>query len=366
MPDLTFVLPYWMYWLGLFALPLVAMYMVRRQQSRPPSMASSLPVAYMLWLTGGFAGLHRFYVRSYWGLVYIPIFIVILYANFRERLALDGASEARRNLSGAEIAADRAQAALDKGTAGAAETLGQAQDAVMTAQQAMAAAAEHLDNWYTLAFWLFIAIAALMAIDAILLPRLVRACRAREGEQTMPPDLIPAAELVPADGSRYPRFVRAIDAVNLSVGHFITFWTVIAVFAYYYEVIARYVFNSPTNWVHESMFLMFGMQYLLAGGYALRVDAHVRVDVIYVMLSRRAQAIVDIVTSISFFIFVGVLLWTGTEFALRAIRVMEVSFTEWAIQYWPVKSTIAIGAFLLLLQGLSKLVKDIYALAGRT
>jgi TRAP-type mannitol/chloroaromatic compound transport system permease small subunit len=113
------------------------------------------------------------------------------------------------------------------------------------------------------------------------------------------------------------------------------------------------------------MFLMFGMQYLLAGGYALRVDAHVRVDVIYGMLSRRTQAILDIVTSVAFFIFTGVLFWTGTVFALRAIRVWEVSFTEWAIQYWPVKSTIAVGALLLLLQGLSKLTKDIYALAGK-
>ena len=39
-------------------------------------------------------------------------------------------------------------------------------------------------------------------------------------------------------------------------------------FGYYYEVIARFVFNSPTNWVHESMFLMYGMQYMLAGAYA--------------------------------------------------------------------------------------------------
>jgi TRAP-type mannitol/chloroaromatic compound transport system permease small subunit len=71
------------------------------------------------------------------------------------------------------------------------------------------------------------------------------------------------------------------------------------------------------------MFLMFGMQYLLAGGYALRVDAHVRVDVIYSMLPRRTQAITDVVTSVAFFIFTGVLFWTGVEFARRAIRAMD-------------------------------------------
>ena len=49
------------------------------------------------------------------------------------------------------------------------------------------------------------------------------------------------------------------------------YWSIVAVFVYYYEVISRYVFNSPTNWAHESMFLMFGMQYLIAGGFVLAI-----------------------------------------------------------------------------------------------
>jgi TRAP-type mannitol/chloroaromatic compound transport system permease small subunit len=328
-------------------------------------MVTSLPIAYLLWLTGGFVGLHRFYVRSYWGILYVPVFVGILYANFQERLALDGVSEARRDLRGATVAMNRAQAALDKGTAGAADALNQAQDALKATQATMDAAAERLDNWHTFAFSLAVVIGVLLLIDAFLLPRLVRVRRAREPALPIPPDLIPPAEAAPAIGRRYPLFVTAIDALNLEIGHFIAYWSVIAVFVYYYEVIARYVFNSPTNWAHESMFLMFGMQYMLAGGYALRVDAHVRVDVIYATLSRRTQAILDLITSIAFFIFTGVLLSTGVVFGLRAIRVMEVSFTEWGIQYWPVKSTIAVGAFLLVIQGISKLTKDVYALAGR-
>ncbi len=93
----------------------------------------------------------------------------------------------------------------------------------------------------------------------------------------------------------------------------------IAVFVYYYEVMARYVFNSPTNWVHESMFLMFGMQYMLSGAFAYKEDQHVRVDVLYAKLSTRGKAIGDIVTSVFFFIFIGTMLWTGGRFALDAI-----------------------------------------------
>jgi TRAP-type mannitol/chloroaromatic compound transport system permease small subunit len=74
---------------------------------------------------------------------------------------------------------------------------------------------------------------------------------------------------------------------------------------------------------------------------------------------------VDILTSVFFFLFCGALLWTGWVFTMDSIEVWEVSFTEWAIQYWPVKSTMAIGALLILLQGLSKLAKDIRILAGK-
>ena len=140
---------------------------------------------------------------------------------------------------------------------------------------------------------------------------------------------------------------------------------VIAVFAYYYEVVARFVFNSPTNWVHESMFLMFGMQYMISGAYAYREDQHVRVDVFYSKFSRRGKAIADIVSSVFFFIFTITMLWTGWRFAADAVANGESSFTEWGIQYWPVKLALPIGAALIILQGVSKLIKDILILTRK-
>jgi TRAP-type mannitol/chloroaromatic compound transport system permease small subunit len=124
-------------------------------------------------------------------------------------------------------------------------------------------------------------------------------------------------------------------------------------------VLARFVFNSPTNWVHESMFLMFGMQYMISGAYAYREDQHVRVDVIYSKFSPRGKAIADIITSVFFFIFTLTMAWTGWRFAADAVGNHETSFTEWGIQYWPVKLTLPLGAALIALQGVSKLIKDI-------
>ena len=114
------------------------------------------------------------------------------------------------------------------------------------------------------------------------------------------------------------------------------------------------------------MFLMYGMQYMLAGAFAYQCDQHVRVDVLYVKLSPRGRAIADIFTSVFFFIFVGTLFWTSGRFAIDSINPGgngEVSFTEWGVQYWPVKLMMPIGAALLFLQGVAKLTKDIVFVA---
>jgi TRAP-type mannitol/chloroaromatic compound transport system permease small subunit len=158
--------------------------------------------------------------------------------------------------------------------------------------------------------------------------------------------------------------VRAIDAFVRVSGELVAYWALLAVFAYYFEVIGRYVFNSPTNWVHESTFLMFGMQYMIAGAYAYRGESHVRVDLLYTHLPVRAKAMCDVVGSVFVFLFVAVMIWTGWTFASQAVAMGEVSFTEWGIQYWPVKLMIPIGAILLLLQALARLIRDIHLLAS--
>ena len=66
-----------------------------------------------------------------------------------------------------------------------------------------------------------------------------------------------------------------------------------------------------------------------------------------------------------FFIFIGTLLVTGWRFAADAVNFGEHSFTEWGIQYWPVKLTMPIGAALLLLQGVAKLIKDVLLVTRR-
>jgi TRAP-type mannitol/chloroaromatic compound transport system permease small subunit len=371
MPQLTFILPPWLYWTGLLIFPLIAMYFVARQRRKPKPPGPSLFVAYLFWLTAGFLGTHRFYLRSMWGFVFIPIFLGVLYANSVTRDVRDDDSRTFAALQHANTVLGKQ--APDAGAS--AEDLAD----YKTHQADVRKAQAEYDQYHGIyedsikhgrwAAWLLF---AALLIDAALLPGLVRRRRAVELANPSAEIAHPEAPVMPAIGTgedptmnMHTPFTDLVEWVNVRVGEYVSYWAVIAVFVYYYEVLARYVFNSPTNWVHESMFLMFGMQYLLCGAYAYKEDQHVRVDVLYSKLSTRNKAICDIATSVFFFIFIGTMLWTGTRFAMDAIKVDEHSFTEWAIQYWPIKLAIPVGAALMLLQGIVKLLKDILIVSNR-
>ena len=369
MPGLNFVLPHWLYWGTLGVFPLIAMYLVARQKRRGVPEGPSLFVGYLFWLCSGFLGLHRFYLRNAWGFIFIPVFLAILYTTGQIRDAREDVSRTRSELESAHHNVSRAE--LPPGvevTAAARERLSKTQAEETAAKAEFGKAASELDWREKVSRGVALLMAALLLIDAALLPGLVRRTRERAAqslEALAPaiPDIVPMGTREDPTLGLHTRVTDVLEWLNVRTGEFVAYWAVISVFVYYYEVIARYVFNSPTNWVHESMFLMFGMQYMLAGAYAYHEDQHVRVDIFYAKFSPRGKAIADIITSIFFFIFIGTMLVTGYRFAADAIGLGEVSFTEWAVQYWPVKLMIPVGAALLLLQGISKLIKDVMVVA---
>ncbi len=371
MPDLNFILPHWLSWGTLLIFPAVAMFMIARQKRRGAPRRASLFIAYLFWITAGLWGLHRFYLRSLWGAVYLVLMVGVLYCN-------DVIRDRREDVSRTNSAYEHIHHTVERMRPNpgvelppeAAQRLRNSEAELTKTKHDLDVATGELGYWQLISRSLAIAIAALLALDAVLLPMLTRRAQARDDEllanappEIAVPDIPPAGTHEDPTVGVHTRFTDAIDALTGRIGEYVAYWAMIAVFVYYYEVLARYVFNSPTNWVHESMFLMFGMQYMLSGAYAHREDQHVRVDVLYVKFSPRGKAIADIVTSVFFFIFILTMVVTGWRFASDAMNNGEVSFTEWAVQYWVVKLTIPIGAGLLALQGLSKLIKDIVFVA---
>ncbi|MFO7599053.1 MAG: TRAP transporter small permease subunit [Candidatus Desulfacyla sp.] len=132
------------------------------------------------------------------------------------------------------------------------------------------------------------------------------------------------------------------------------------------EVVMRYAFNKPTIWAHETSCMLYGAHFVLGGAYALRHDAFVNVEVFYMRFSKRTQAIIDLITWTMFYAFVGVLLWKSLPWALKSLSVFEFSDSTWGPAVWPVKWTIPLAAFFMLLQGMTKTIKDAFlALTGR-
>ena len=358
MPNLSFVLPHWLYWSGLVLFPLIAIFLYRRAKPQSDSKLT-LPIAYFFLITGGFIGLHRLYLKSKWSLVFISLFVAILYVNVELRESRNNLSGANNEISIAEYKVERAEKNLAKGKTNAEQKLQAAQERLTNAEADLTVATQTQTRWHQISQSLGGAILILLLIDFLLMPRLLRRRNAAATDMVETAFHCPVVEQEHDDLTEPFVFNRLVSRMNGLAGEFVAYWSLIAVIVYYYEVIARYVFNSPTNWAHEGMFLMFGMQYLLAGGYVLRESAHVRVDVFYMHFSNRTKAIVDLITSVFFFIFMCTLMVTGWTFFMDSFEVKEVSFTEWAIQYWPIKFALPLGALLLLLQGIAMLIKDI-------
>jgi len=368
MPSLTFVLPHWLYWATLGLFPVIAMLLVRRQASHADAGRANHLLAYLFLVCTGFIGMHRFYLRSAWGLVFIPVFLALLWTNAHVRDLRQDVSRTRSVAEQSERLVHRAKSDVDRHREGAEERLKEAEAKLVGAREDYDVSQSNLTQAELYSRIAAIVLALMLVGDAFLVPGLVR--RVREAEpRILPPvtvaPLVDEALIEPSILSPPTGVLAGIDWVIRMIGEFVAYWAVLAVFAYYYEVVARYVFNSPTNWVHEGMFLMFGMQYMLAGAFAYREEAHVRVDIVYSRLSARGKAACDILTSFFFFLFTVTMMLTGWRFASDAIGVGERSFTEWGIQYWPVKLAIPLGAALLILQGLSRLVRDVVVVARK-
>lgn len=160
--------------------------------------------------------------------------------------------------------------------------------------------------------------------------------------------------------------LHTIERVNDRTGKVLALVTPLVIVITVLEVTLRYAFNSPTNWVHEASTLLFGMQYILSGAYAHYHGQHVNVDVLSHAWSARNRAWVDVFSSAFFFLFVALLTYTSWFFFLDSWEIREVSFTDWAPPYYPVKLTIPVAFFMLGLQGMVKLIRDLHlAITGR-
>ncbi|MFA5663066.1 TRAP transporter small permease subunit [Castellaniella sp.] len=159
---------------------------------------------------------------------------------------------------------------------------------------------------------------------------------------------------------------RLIDTINRRVGQAVTWLVLLAVVISATNATVRKIFNVSSNAWLELQWYLFGAIFLLAAGYTLLKNEHVRVDVLAAHLSRRSQLWIEIF-GVLFFMFpaCGLIMWLGWPFFMDAFVNAEQSSNAGGLIRWPAKLLIPIGFALLILAGLSHLIKCIGALMGR-
>ncbi len=154
--------------------------------------------------------------------------------------------------------------------------------------------------------------------------------------------------------------VRWIDTFNTLAGRFISFIMLPIMVIICFEVAMRYIFHRPTIWASEAMTYGCALLYVIGAAWTLLENRHVKIDFLYEKFSPRKKRILDCVTFPFFALYIGLLLWVGTKFAMESLNIRETSGTPWDPPVYPIKIAFVVGVVMLGMQGTSKFIKDLY------
>jgi TRAP-type mannitol/chloroaromatic compound transport system permease small subunit len=160
-------------------------------------------------------------------------------------------------------------------------------------------------------------------------------------------------------------FAHFIDRLNERIGRLVTWLVLLMVLISAGNAVSRKLFSLSSNAFLEIQWTLFAAIFLLAAGYTLKHNEHVRVDVLSGRLSARARAWIDIVGGLLFLLpLTGVVLYFAWPFFASSFASQEWSSNPGGLILWPGKLLIALGFALLLLQGVAEIIKRISFLAG--
>lgn len=160
------------------------------------------------------------------------------------------------------------------------------------------------------------------------------------------------------------RFIRTIDAVNYRVGRVIMYGIFVMVGVLLWSSISK-TFFLPSLWTLEVAQFCMVAYYMLGGPYSIQLGANVRMDLFYAEWSDRKKAQVDVITVLFLIFYLGVMLYGAYDSTAYSLKYNERSPTAWRPLMWPIKITMCIGIFLMLLQAISELLKDVLTLKGQ-
>jgi TRAP-type mannitol/chloroaromatic compound transport system permease small subunit len=161
------------------------------------------------------------------------------------------------------------------------------------------------------------------------------------------------------------RLSSAIDAVTQKLSVVADWLVLLACLVSAGNASIRYLFSYSSNGWLEIQWYMFGALVLLGASHTLRMNEHVRVDVVYSSVPERVQLWIDALGLVVFFLPVTIFLTFITlPFFVNSFLQQEVSNNAGGLILWPIKAVLPVGFFLLVLQGVSELIKRVAAIMG--
>jgi TRAP-type mannitol/chloroaromatic compound transport system permease small subunit len=160
-------------------------------------------------------------------------------------------------------------------------------------------------------------------------------------------------------------FSRAVDALNEHIGKLAYWLVLVAVLISSGNAVVRYSLNMSSNAWLEIQWYLFSAVFLFCAGYTLLHNQHVRIDIVSGLFSKRVQTWIEVLGTLFFLLPMAVtILWLSWPVFLDAYRSHEVSTNAGGLTIWPARLMLPIGFLLLVLQGLSELIKRIAFLRG--
>jgi len=158
---------------------------------------------------------------------------------------------------------------------------------------------------------------------------------------------------------------RGIDAFTRWVGKRLAWLILVAVVVSALNAIVRKAFDTSSNSWLELQWVLFSIVFLLCSSWTLLDNEHIRIDIVNNLLPKRLRDSIDLVGHAFFLIpLCIVMIVTGGPFFMRSFEINEQSGNAGGLPQWPAKSLVIIGFTMLLVQGISELIKRIAVMRG--
>lgn len=158
-------------------------------------------------------------------------------------------------------------------------------------------------------------------------------------------------------------YIAVIDGLNRFIGRIVMYGIFVMIAILMWSSISK-TFFLPSLWTLEMAQFAMVAYYILGGPYSIQMGSNVRMDLLYGEWSERRKAWTDALTVLFLIFYLGVLLYGGYDSLSYSFKYGERSATAWRPYLWPIKTIMCTGIFLMLLQSLSELAKDILRIRG--